>query len=138
MRDIKSLEVRVVRIALLLLIWYSIGIAASGFVLGNTLLAMIPLVAAGLFVFALINKRLVQKMNERPLPGRSLIGVYGLIIILIHGGIRNIQLSEVIIFGELYFPGLIGVIQAIGTFILAAILLWETIALTHHYLISRG
>lgn len=138
MSDIKSLEVRVVRIALLLLIWYSIGIAASSFSLGNILLAMITLVATGLLVFVLINNRLVQKLKERPMPGRSLIGIYGLILILIYGGIRNLQLIEVFIFGELYLPGLIGIIQAIGTFILAAILLWETISLTHHHFASRG
>lgn len=137
MRDIRSLEVRVVRIALLLLIWYSIGIAASDFSLGDALLGIIPLVAAGLLAFALIDNRLVKRLEERSMPGKSLIGIYGLMIILIYGGIRNLHLNDVFLLGELYLPGLIGAIQAIGTFILSAILLWETIALTRHHFASR-
>ena len=138
MSEEKSLEVRVVRISIILLIWYSVGITASSFSIGNTLLTIIGLLISGLLIFVLLDKRLVQKLKERPMPGRSLIGIYGLMIILIYGGIRNLQLNDVFIFGELYLPGLIGVIQAIGTFILSAILLWETVALTRKYFASKG
>jgi hypothetical protein len=95
MSETKSMEIRVIRIALIMLIWYSIGIAASSFSIGNILIAVIGLSASGLLMFGLIDKRLLKKLNERPMPRRSLIGLYGLMIILTYGGIRNLQLNEV-------------------------------------------
>jgi len=137
MSVVTSRVLRTFRITILMLIWFSIGITGSSFAIGNFILGTITLVTAGILVIILIDGRLFDKLRGRPMPGRSLLGFYVVIAVLVRGSIRELQLNDIFVLDELYLPSLIGAIQAVGAFILAAILLWETIALTRQHFVSK-
>ena len=133
----ESRLVKAFRIVILLLIWFALGTSAKSFALGNFLLAAITFAIAGTLTFILIDRRLLKKLNGRPIPVGGLLAIYILVAVLVYDSVRELQQGEMFILGKVYLPELIGSLNAIVTFVLAAMLLWETVALTRQYFTSK-
>lgn len=129
--------IRLFKIALVLIIWYFLGLAAVAFSIDTVLIGIFDLIAVGIFVFILLDGRLFRMMHDRPIPGKFLLGMYVAIILGIDAVIRDIRFNDIYVLGELYIPGVITSARAVGTLILTAILFWETVALTRQHFASK-
>jgi hypothetical protein len=139
MNQIKIRMLRVLRIAIVMFIWYGIAVTAFSFSLGETLAGIIELAIVGIAIYILIDGRLLLKLKEkdREMRGFFLVPMYLLIASMIYDIIVSFELNDLYILDQLHYPGLIVYIRSGGLIILVAILLWETIALARDYFASK-
>jgi len=133
----KNRMIRLLKIALIIFIWYGLGLAALSFSIEKTLEGLIQLIIVGIAIFILIGGRLFLILKDREIRGFSLVPMYLLIAVIIYDVIRSFQLNDLYVLGQLHYPSLISYIQAAGLIIILVFMLWETVALTREYLVSR-
>lgn len=129
--------IRYFRIALVLLIWYGLGIAAFSFSIQNTIDGIIELVIVGIFTYILINGRIFLRLKDRKIPSAFLLVMYLFIAATVYLIIRGPQLIDLYVLDQLHYPGLIVYIRAAGLIIILAFLFWETVAITRLYVASK-
>ena len=99
--------VRFLRIALILIIWYGIGITAFSFAIQKTLDGIIRLAIVGIFTYILVDGRLFLRLKGRNIHSSFFIPMYLLILAAIYLVIREVQLTDLYVLDQLHIPGLI-------------------------------
>lgn len=121
----KRLLLIVLWILIWLIVWNSIFAVATGQILVGTIGGVVGLALIGIGV----DGRVIRTLEGRELPNLSLL-MFGLIIlVLMYGEIRDLMINDLEVLGEFYLPGLIALIRILGSFILAALLIWEMVQL---------
>ena len=121
----RRLLVIVLWILIWLIIWNSIFAVATGQLLVGTIGGVVGLAMIGVGV----DGRVIRRLEGRDLPNLSLL-MFGLIIVvLVYGEIRDLMINDLELLGEFYLPGLIALIRILGSFVLSALLVWETVKL---------
>lgn len=126
--------VRLFQITLLLLSWFTFGLAGFSFSIDKPEEGIIELLGLMTLMIVLIDGRILRRLSERATSGKFLVGVYAIIVVNVYGAVQDFRIMDPILLGELYIPGIIVYVRAVGTILLAAILLWETIAVTRQFL----
>jgi len=134
--DQKNRVIRLLRIALIIFIWYGLGLIALSFTIDKILEGIIELVIVGIAIFILIDGRLFLILKDREISGKFLIPMYLLIAVIIYDIIRSFQINDLYVLDQLHYFALIEYINSAGLIILLLIMLWETITLTRLYFMS--
>jgi len=108
-----------------LIVWNSIFAVATGQMLVGAIGGVVGLAMIGVGV----DGRVIRKLEGRELPNLSLLMFSLIIVVLIYGEVRDLMINELEFLGEFYLPGLISLVRIIGSFVLAALLIWESVKL---------
>jgi len=128
---------RLLRITLIIFIWYGIGQVALSISIEHIVEAIIEFAITAIAIYILIDGRLLRILQERKVRAFFLVPIYLLIGALIYDIIVTFQMNDLFILDQLHVFGLITYIISSGLIILTAIMLWETIALTREYFILK-
>ena len=122
---------RISLLILLILTWTMLLNSASSFSLGNSLEGVIEgIIALGL-IGVLIDGRAVRALEARKVkaPRAAILILVLMSFVVVYGEVPQLFQSEVSVLGELYLPGLLSLVQSVGSLILALLFIWETVRL---------
>lgn len=120
---------RILVLVMLILSWTMLLNSASAFSTGDTVEGLIEAVLVLVLVGILVDGRLARALEGRPV-ARTVIPILILIVfVILYGELPQLLQSEVSVRGEAYLPGILSLVQSVGSVVLGILLLMETIRL---------
>jgi len=132
-----SSAIRLLKIATIICIWYGLGLVAESISLGNSIVTIIDSIVIAVIGYALIDGRLFEKLQNRPVRGFFLVPMFLIIATIIYDVFVSFRLNNLFVLDQLHIFGLISYIRAAGLLILTGFMLWETITFARDYFQSK-
>lgn len=114
---------------MLILIWVIVWNSIFAITTGQLLVGIVGGVVGLALIGMAIEGSVMRKLEGREVPDLALLMLGLIILVLVYGEIRDLIINDLEFLGEFYLPGLIALIRILGSFGLAALLIWETFKL---------
>lgn len=129
MNNKRALSNRLIAIVMLILIWVIVWNSIFAITTGQLLVGIVGGVVGLALIGMAIEGSIMRKLEGREVPDLALLMLGLIILVLVYGEIRDLIINDLEFLGEFYLPGLIALIRILGSFGLAALLIWETFKL---------
>lgn len=129
MNNKRALSNRLIAIVMLILIWVIVWNSIFAITTGQLLVGIVGGVVGLALIGMAIEGSVMRKLEGREVPDLALLMLGLIILVLVYGEIRDLIINDLEFLGEFYLPGLIALIRILGSFGLAALLIWETFKL---------
>lgn len=129
MNNKRALSNRLIAIVMLILIWVIVWNSIFAITTGQLLVGIVGGVVGLALIGMAIKSSVMRKLEGREVPDLALLMLGLIILVLVYGEIRDLIINDLEFLGEFYLPGLIALIRILGSFGLAALLIWETFKL---------
>ena len=129
MNNKRALSNRLIAIVMLILIWVIVWNSIFAITTGQLLVGIVGGVVGLALIGMAIEGSFMRKLEGREVPDLALLMLGLIILVLVYGEIRDLIINDLEFLGEFYLPGLIALIRILGSFGLAALLIWETFKL---------
>ena len=129
MNNKRALSNRLIAIVMLILIWVIVWNSIFAITTGQLLVGIVGGVVSLALIGMAIEGSIMRKLEGREVPDLALLMLGLIILVLVYGEIRDLIINDLEFLGEFYLPGLIALIRILGSFGLAALLIWETFKL---------
>lgn len=126
MEAVRSTTYRLLMLLLIILIWFGLGNAAFSFAIGKVVGGAIELAVSLALIALAVEGRVVRQLEGRRLNSLSLLVFALAALVLVYDGVESLRFNEISLLGEVYLPGIITIIRAVGEFVLGGVLIWET------------
>lgn len=126
MNNKRALSNRLIGIVMLILIWVIVWNSIFAITTGQLLVGIVGGVVGLALIGMAIEGSIMRKLEGREVPDLALLMLGLIILVLVYGEIRDLIINDLEFLGEFYLPGLIALIRILGSFGLAALLIWET------------
>lgn len=125
----RALSRRLILVVMLILIWVIVWNSIFAIATGQLLVGVVGGVVGLALIGMSIEGSVMRKLEGREVPDLALLMLGLIVLVLVYGEIRDLTINDLEFLGEFYLPGLIALIRILGSFGLAALLIWETIKL---------
>ena len=125
----RVLSRRLILVVMLILIWVIVWNSIFAIATGQLLVGVVGGVVGLALIGMSIEGSVMRKLEGREVPDLALLMLGLIVLVLVYGEIRDLMINDLEFLGEFYLPGLIALIRILGSFGLAALLIWETIKL---------
>lgn len=129
MNNKRALSNRLIAIVMLILIWVIVWNSIFAITTGQLLVGIVGGVVGLALIGMAIEGSVMRKLEGREVPDLALLMLGLIILVLVYGEIRDLIINDLEFLGEFYLPGLVALIRILGSFGLAALLIWETFKL---------
>lgn len=116
---------RSINLAIAIPVWMLLTTSANSIILGSYAVGVLSAAIAFGLVAILVDGRLANSLEGRPLPAAGIAIAVLILFILAFGAFQDLRYNELSVSGEIYIPGVVTLVRVVGSVVLTLALIVE-------------